>query len=393
MTFEQIKVALEAKYPGKSLNVLDFSDTFAAYALEGKNYKASLIIKPEGIELGEPEAVKLAYIPETEQVTESEAQTDVVEVSESALTQATGKTRVIKIISPGEGSSGYYSRDVIQRDGPLAFPAGTQMFINHQTKEELRNMPVGDLNKLAGVFTKTPWWDDNGKDGPGLYTEAEIFEPFRGRLNQIAPHIGVSIRAMMRARNGQVAGKPMPIVEQLVKGISVDFVARAGRGGKVLEALESARSGGTQNNDERTSKMAEINDQELATLRTQAAEAATLKARLDQIELNNAANSVIDTVLAAESSKLLKDKPKAQKRVRDLAMANLPMANGALDQTAFKTAVEAIVKDEAEYLTETARSSGRIAGMGHGQESAQAPKVDAAEAAKKFNESMKRLRS
>jgi hypothetical protein len=42
----------------------------------------------------------------------------------------------LKLIQPGWGSSGYYSAEVLERDGPKVFPLGTQMFWNHATQSE-----------------------------------------------------------------------------------------------------------------------------------------------------------------------------------------------------------------------------------------------------------------
>ena len=49
------------------------------------------------------------------------------------LIEGKGKNSIvpIKIIQPGWGSSGYYPKDVLERDGPNVFTKGTKMYINH----------------------------------------------------------------------------------------------------------------------------------------------------------------------------------------------------------------------------------------------------------------------
>jgi hypothetical protein len=48
----------------------------------------------------------------------------------------------IKVIAPGWGSSGYYAKEVLKRDGAKAFPAGTKMFWNHPTPTGKRTVPM-----------------------------------------------------------------------------------------------------------------------------------------------------------------------------------------------------------------------------------------------------------
>ena len=57
-----------------------------------------------------------------------------IRLAESATAQVVGTRARIRIISEGIGSSGTYPADVIQRDGPAAWPAGTQIFMDHLTE-------------------------------------------------------------------------------------------------------------------------------------------------------------------------------------------------------------------------------------------------------------------
>ena len=54
-------------------------------------------------------------------------------------------TMSLKIIQPGWGSSGYYPKEVIERDIPKVFPAGTKMYWNHATATEEMERPEGCL--------------------------------------------------------------------------------------------------------------------------------------------------------------------------------------------------------------------------------------------------------
>jgi hypothetical protein len=149
----------------------------------------------------------------------------------------------VKLISPGWGSSGYYPAEMLERDGPKVFAAGTKMYWDHPTATEAAERPERSLRDLAGELVSAARWDPAHVDGPGLYAEAKVFSPFRESLDQLAPHIGVSIRASGTATQGEAEGRSGPIIDQLLGAMSVDFVTEAGRGGRILELFESLRPG------------------------------------------------------------------------------------------------------------------------------------------------------
>lgn len=164
---------------------------------------------------------------------------ELVPVDEAAL-RADGSTAV-RIISPGWGSSGYYSPAVLEAAATdQVFPAGTQMFWDHPTMSERSDRPERSLRDLAAVTETAAVWQQDHPQGPGLYAQVKVFEAFRPLLAEMAPHIGVSIRAGAEMTAGEAEGRKGRIVQRLVEGLSIDFVTRPGRGGQVLAVLEAA---------------------------------------------------------------------------------------------------------------------------------------------------------
>lgn len=145
----------------------------------------------------------------------------------------------VLLINEGWGSSGFYGADVLQEAAKdNVFPAGTQMFINHPTRAEADERPVRDLNFLAAVLTEDATYDEASK---GLRGKVKTFPAWRESLAEMAPYIGVSIRAAADIEEDvDVDGRVGDKVTKILEGLSVDFVTRAGRGGKVVEVLESA---------------------------------------------------------------------------------------------------------------------------------------------------------
>jgi hypothetical protein len=150
---------------------------------------------------------------------------------------ATGSRRKITIIDSGWGSSGYYSRQLLEQYGPRAFPAGTHMYLDHPTRTEESDRPERSVRDLAARIATTPRMEGNA-----LVAEADIFPVWQPTIDALADDIGLSVRAMGQTEHGDAEGRSGPIVKTLDEGLSVDFVTKAGRGGKVGQLVESARS-------------------------------------------------------------------------------------------------------------------------------------------------------
>lgn len=146
----------------------------------------------------------------------------------------------LRLIAPGQGTSGYYPPDVLRRDGPQVFKAGTHMFWDHPSLTEGR--PERSLRDLAARLVTDATWEENGPGGAGLYADAAVFSNYRPLVEEMAPHIGVSIRASGGRKMATLPdGTKGQLVERIVKAGSVDFVTEAGAGGRVVEMVEAAR--------------------------------------------------------------------------------------------------------------------------------------------------------
>lgn len=261
-------------------------------------------------------------------------------------------TAYLKLIAPGHGSSGYYSSEVLKRDGPKVFKSGTKNYWNHQTAAEEAARPEGDLRDLASVLTEDAHYEENGPAGAGLYARAEVQPAFRSSVDSLAKHIGVSIRASGKAREGVAPdGKKCPIIEQLTRATSVDYVTEPGAGGKILQLFEAAR-------DSRQSQQEE-DPMDAATLREVQdlkAEVRKLRERTATADAAGAIAQYFTTVRVGEA---------IQERVtRRLLERAVPLtADGGLDITALNKLAEAETKEEAAYVS---RLTGHqvVVGMG-----------------------------
>lgn len=163
--------------------------------------------------------------------------TNVELLEESALVgEPTGRRWKVRLIEGDRlGSSGYYPAETLLRDGPKIFTKGTPMYLNHQTPEERLAQPFGRIQDYAGELAEDAYYD-----GDGLYAEIEVFEHQAPTIKSLKDKIGISIRAQARTVSETINGKSVPVVKELLKARSADFVMKAGAGGKLVTILESA---------------------------------------------------------------------------------------------------------------------------------------------------------
>jgi len=167
-----------------------------------------------------------------------------VEVTEAApIVRVTPKgMRFRARLIEGErwGSSAFYPREVIERDGPSIFGVGTPVYFDHPGRTERSDRPERSVRDLAGKIVSVPVYEADNPEGEGLYAEVQAYSWAGPIMAEMADDVGMSIRAEATASQGTRMGRRGPVVESLTKGISVDVVTKAGAGGKLLSLIESA---------------------------------------------------------------------------------------------------------------------------------------------------------
>lgn len=174
---------------------------------------------------------------------------DTTELEEAGTMQVTGEPTgrrwKAKLIAGNTlGSSGYYPAETLIRDGSKVFAKGTPIYLNHQTAEERASRPFGRVQDFAGELAEDAYYD-----GDGLYATIEVFEHHAPLVKSLANKIGISIRAQAKTVDEVINGVHVPVVKQLVKARSADFVVKAGAGGKLVSILESALESSEEDSD------------------------------------------------------------------------------------------------------------------------------------------------
>ena len=305
----------------------------------------------------------------------------------------------VKIIDPGWGSSGYYSREVLQQAvNDRVYAAGTQMFWNHPSKTDEKDRPERDLRDLAGVLTEDAQWQETGPKGPGIYARARVFSAYRDAVAEMGPYIGLSHYVWGESKPGEAEGKKGDIITRIVAARSVDFVTMPGRGGAIAEAFRAARppeptdeqktEAGKSMVGEKPEKLTlesvrkehpeiiEALRQEFendsARKEAQAQQEKKLKETEMALEEAKAENARLkEALLLVEARTFVEAKVKAstlpeisKTRVAEALAKDPVVKDGKIDETAYAAKIEAAIKSEAEYLANL--GAGKVSGMGAG---------------------------
>lgn len=145
----------------------------------------------------------------------------------------TGSRVRLRVIDAGIGSSGIYPASTIEAAAPLVAP-GTPIYADHPTVSEGYERPERSVRDLVGFIEGTGQYVS---ESHSIEAEASILPRWREPLAAMHQHVGMSIRAAADVEERE--GKR--VIQRITSIESVDLVTKAGRGGKVLELLESAR--------------------------------------------------------------------------------------------------------------------------------------------------------
>lgn len=148
-----------------------------------------------------------------------------------------GKMWRVRIATPGQGSSGFYSAEVLREYGPVAIPAGTKAFLDHKELHER------SLRDLVGVYPKGAYWDPT--DGPEGALFADL-KPATSAWAKVLDELGPLAEASIKvAGTKDEDDNVLSLVYS--RANTVDLVPMAGLEGSGLteqieSLVESARS-------------------------------------------------------------------------------------------------------------------------------------------------------
>lgn len=354
--------------------------------------------KPAGSPAPSPDVIVLSESAEEAEVI------GLTRLTEAAQALGGGKFRMT-IMKPGwnvrlDRSPGdkYYTRQFIASMIPLV--EGIKSYTDHQTEREERERPQNSVLKLVGH------WSDAKQEPDGRATAVLNLSESAGWLKPILEEaeklnaekgivlVGPSINGYGSVHMGEAEGRRGKIAESIKVLQSIDIVTEPGAGGTVDKLLEGAKP----NKEDETLDFSKLTLEELKKNRPdlfaqveQTRETAATAAAVTPEQVQELVAKEVDkikeaamapAVAAAEELTRERIKQQAGPRIREilkesklpeLAQAKLTRMlesreyakDGALDETALKEAVDAVVGEEREYLSKLTES-GKVIGMGGG---------------------------
>ena len=220
----------------------------------------------------------------------------IAETSGGIASGAAGKFN-IRVIRAGEGSSGYYTREVLSRDSAIAFPAGTKIFANHPTATEEYDQPERDVNKIVGKTLEDAFYQDGE-----VLAKVQFASWFLPVVEEFKDELGMSIYAFAESEFGTIDDYSGNIITKFLPAgtpnqHSIDCVVSAGAGGAILERItesykrKAQESGNTPTADSAT-----------GTQEEKVGGATVTKEILEAIAaVESKLNAKIDTILATKT--------------------------------------------------------------------------------------------
>ena len=151
----------------------------------------------------------------------------LVEKSAAAPVKSGTRWRAV-LATPGQGSSGFYSEDVLREYGPAALAPGAKAFVEHDPARKVRDM--------IGTYPDGAFYED----GVGLVGELEVFPHWKEFIEAVGPHSGLSIYMLGEADKDGNVTKLTPDIQNGVDLVSFPGLAGSGLAEKLYESAKAS---------------------------------------------------------------------------------------------------------------------------------------------------------
>lgn len=157
---------------------------------------------------------------------------------ESVATDVAGVRRV-RLISPGKGSSGHYSAEMLNQYVAEALPKGTLVYLDHTNGEdEDKRGGTRSIKDVAGKFVTDPIYEADAPEGAGSYTKIKFTKSVNSLLEDVGDAIGVSVEV----HDGKKDAKGNITEMRYTPLNSLALVPVPGRDGRVFENFRATAS-------------------------------------------------------------------------------------------------------------------------------------------------------
>jgi hypothetical protein len=144
-------------------------------------------------------------------------------------------SRRVRLISPGQGSSGYYSREVLAKYTAEALPKGTLVYLDHMSDEEFQEGRGRSIKDIAGKLLTDPVYEADAPEGEGSYTNIKFTESVEPLIKDVLDVIAVSVEVHAGKKDSK--GNIVEMHADPLNSLAV--VPVGGRDGRIFESFRA----------------------------------------------------------------------------------------------------------------------------------------------------------
>lgn len=164
----------------------------------------------------------------------------------------------VLLIKEGQGSSGYYGREMLEEFLPVALPKGSKVYMEHMPKELAAKGEPRPPEDLMGVLLTDPYWSESDN---GMVADVRFYRKFAEFIEDAIDEVGVSIEIHDGAKDDQ--GTVLEMYYHRFNSLAV--VTEPGAGGEIRELLKEHLTLG-KDSDTETKETSMNKDEMLALL-------------------------------------------------------------------------------------------------------------------------------
>lgn len=299
----------------------------------------------------------------------------LVESTQTLTAMNDGSYEVV-ILTPGQGTSAFYTEEVVASYAPVAFPKGTHVYLDHLGEGEVRT-----TQKLVGrLITDTIIRESDG----AAINRLKPYKHFAEFVEEIRADVGLSISAKGQGRKGIMNGRPTMIAETIDYSPTntVDIVPWGGREGagfneslqSVLDGIEDDQSESSAPGETQEGNKMELSDEAVEAL------ASAISTKIGTVLTEALAPAVVEVDESA-------DRVATVKAIQAIESAEVPasvktrlvegVTNGTLigDAVTAEIAAAVTLREEIEAEVKNKFEESLVIGATGVQSKTEAPKV------------------
>jgi hypothetical protein len=243
----------------------------------------------------------------------------------------------VRLISEGQGSSGFYDGSVLERDMPAALPAGTKVYFDHMGDDEASTGRARSIENLVGVLEGDQSFEDGASwSDVRFYKNSPKFGDVAAFMAEAKDDIGVSIEIYAGTKDSD--GNVTELGYSPHNSLAI--VTTAGARGKIGELIESFRTHeGSEDKEDGGENM--LTEQDITAITTPIV--AALEALLKPADDKSEAPSVSEVAEAVVSAGLT---PHGRESVYAVVATGVSVADAVAQEKGREAAIRESLEKE-----------------------------------------------